>query len=70
VLHAVSTAKPELLFRTVHRSSALHGSELDLLLEPIDDSILHYGAEHDEVDQYLREGTGNWNAALGRPTDF
>jgi hypothetical protein len=48
---------PELLFRTVHRSFALHSSELDRLLEPIDDSMLHDGTEHDEVDRYLREGT-------------
>jgi hypothetical protein len=48
----------------VYRSSALHGSELDLLLELINNSILHYRAGHDEVDQYLREGTGNWNTAL------
>jgi hypothetical protein len=61
---------PDLLFRTVHRSSALQSSELDRLLEPVDNSMLHAGAEHDEVDQYLREGTGNWPATRGRPTDF
>ncbi|KAJ5109552.1 hypothetical protein N7532_002724, partial [Penicillium argentinense] len=45
---------PELLFRTVQRSSTLHSSELDRLLEPPDASMLHEGAEYDEVDQYLR----------------
>ncbi|KAJ5751564.1 hypothetical protein N7520_008481, partial [Penicillium odoratum] len=46
---------PELLFRTVHRSSALHSSELDRLLEPVNDYMLLEGVEHDEVDRYLRE---------------
>ncbi|KZN87744.1 Zinc finger BED domain-containing protein DAYSLEEPER [Penicillium chrysogenum] len=46
---------PELLLRTVHRASALQSSELDRLLEPVDDFMLHEGTEHDEVDQYLRE---------------
>jgi hypothetical protein len=48
---------PELLLRTVHRSSALQSSELERLLEPVDDFMLHKGTEHNEVDQYLREGT-------------
>ncbi|KAJ5292123.1 hypothetical protein N7478_001374 [Penicillium angulare] len=45
---------PELLFRTVRRTSALNSSELDRLLEPLDASMLHERADYDEVDQYLR----------------
>lgn len=61
---------PELLFRTVGRSSALHSSELDWLLEPVDASILHEGAEYDEVDRYLREGTSNWHTEIEQLIDF
>lgn len=50
---------PELLFRTVQRYSNSHSTELDRLLEPPDASIFHEGVEHDEVGQYLREGTSN-----------
>ncbi|KAJ5850716.1 hypothetical protein N7455_010572 [Penicillium solitum] len=46
---------PELLFRTVQRSSNSHSTELDRLLEPPSASIFHEGVEYDEVDQYLRE---------------
>ncbi|KAJ5877235.1 hypothetical protein N7455_000700 [Penicillium solitum] len=46
---------PELLFRTVQRSSNSHSTELDRLLEPPGASIFHEGVEYDEVDQYLRE---------------
>ncbi|KAJ5816630.1 HAT dimerization [Penicillium robsamsonii] len=48
---------PELLFRTVQRSSNSHSTELNRLLEPPGASIFHEGVEYDEVDQYLREGT-------------
>ncbi|KAJ5108250.1 hypothetical protein N7456_004925 [Penicillium angulare] len=46
---------PEISFRTVRRTSALHSSELDRLLEPLDASMLQERADCDEVDQYLRE---------------
>ena len=54
----------------MHRSSALHSSELDRLLEPVNDYMLLEGVEHDEVDRYLREGMGNWHTTLRPLTDF
>ncbi|KAJ5661424.1 uncharacterized protein N7477_009040 [Penicillium maclennaniae] len=48
---------PELLFRTVHRSSTLHSSELDRLLEPADDCMLHEGAEHNEQMPLCHHGS-------------
>ncbi|KAJ5152474.1 hypothetical protein N7492_009754 [Penicillium capsulatum] len=46
---------PEMLFRTVQRPSLLHSSELDRLLQPLHAGMVNEGAEHDEVDRYLRE---------------
>ena len=61
---------PELLFRTVQRSSNSHSTELDRLLEPPGASIFHEGVEYDEVDQYLREGTSNQYNTLEQLTDL
>ena len=61
---------PELLFRTVQRSSNSHSTELDRLLEPPGASIFHKGVEYDEVDQYLREGTSNQYNTLEQLTDL
>ena len=61
---------PELLFRTVQRSSNSHSTELDRLLEPPGVSIFHEGVEYDEVDQYLREGTSNQYNTLEQLTDL
>lgn len=60
---------PKILFRTVQRPS-LHNSELDRLLEPTNDTMVNQGAEHDEVDRYLREGKHTRYAVSGWPTDF
>lgn len=54
---------PEMLFRTVQRPSSLHSSELDRLLQPLHDGMANEGAEHDEVDRYLRERKDNRHAA-------
>lgn len=61
---------PELLFRTVQRSSNSHSTELNRLLEPPSTSIFHKGVEYNKVDQYLREGTSNQYNILEQLTNL
>jgi hypothetical protein len=41
---------PELLFRTVQRSSTSHSTELDRLLEPPDANMFYEGVEYNKMD--------------------